>query len=58
MLVSAPEFKTSDYRAMVDEVRGDCPELREVVFLGDQQWEQLLATRPRRRPRAAGRARA
>ena len=44
VLVSAPEFKTSDYRAMVAEVRGDCPELREVVFLGDDAWEQLLAT--------------
>jgi fatty-acyl-CoA synthase len=29
---------------MVDEVRGDCPELREVVFLGDAAWEQLLAS--------------
>jgi fatty-acyl-CoA synthase len=44
VLVSAPEFKTSDYRAMVDEVRGDCPHLREVLFLGDDAWEQLLAT--------------
>ena len=44
VLVSAPEFKTSDYRAMVAEVRGDCPELREVLFLGDPEWEQLLAT--------------
>src|SRR3712207_3195987 len=44
VLVSAPEFKTSDYRAMVAEVRDDCPELREVVFLGSAQWEQLLAT--------------
>ena len=25
LLVSATEFKTSDYRAMVEEVRGDCP---------------------------------
>ena len=44
VLVSAPEFKTSDYRAMVAEVRGDCPDLREVLFLGDPEWEQLLAT--------------
>jgi len=29
---------------MVAEVRGDCPDLREVVFLGDPQWEQLLVT--------------
>ncbi|SDD49180.1 fatty-acyl-CoA synthase [Geodermatophilus telluris] len=44
VLVAAPEFKTSDYRAMVAEVRGECPELREVVFLGDPGWEQLMAT--------------
>ncbi len=43
-LVSAPEFKTSDYRAMVAEVRGRCPSLREVVFVGDPEWEQLMAT--------------
>ncbi|TFV90634.1 AMP-binding protein [Blastococcus sp. CT_GayMR16] len=44
VLVSAPQLKTSDYRAMVAEVRGECPELREVLFLGDPEWEQLLAT--------------
>jgi fatty-acyl-CoA synthase len=44
VLVAAPEFKTSDYRAMVAEVRGDCPDLREVLFLGDDAWEQVLAT--------------
>ncbi|NEK57658.1 AMP-binding protein [Geodermatophilus sabuli] len=43
VLVSAPEFKTSDYRAMVEEVRGDCADLREVVFLGSPEWEQLVA---------------
>jgi fatty-acyl-CoA synthase len=44
VLVSAPEFRTSDYRAMVAEVREDCPDLREVLFLGDDAWEQLLTT--------------
>ncbi len=44
VLVSAPEFKTSDYRAMVAKVRGECPDLREVLFLGDDAWEQLLTT--------------
>ncbi|WP_249522952.1 AMP-binding protein [Modestobacter marinus] len=52
VLVAAPEFKGSDYRAMVDEVRADCPALRDVVFLGDQEWTQLLDT-----GRAADRAR-
>ena len=44
VLVSAPEFKTADYRAMVAEIRDECPELREVIFLGDPQWEQLMAS--------------
>src|SRR5689334_24730942 len=44
VLVAAPSFKTSDYRAMVAEVRGDCPELREVVFIGDPEWERLMET--------------
>ena len=44
VLVSAPEFKTSDYRAMVAQVREDCPDLREVLFIGDPEWEQLLGT--------------
>jgi len=44
VLVAAPSFKTSDYRAMVAEVRGDCPELREVLFIGDPEWERLMET--------------
>ena len=42
VLVAAPQFKTSDYRAMVAEVRGECPDLREVVFLGDPEWDRLM----------------
>jgi fatty-acyl-CoA synthase len=42
-LVSAESFRTSDYRAMVGEVRGDCPDLREVVFLGTPGWADLPA---------------
>ncbi len=44
VLVAAPAFKTSDYRAMVEQVRDECPDLREVVFLGDPEWERLMAT--------------
>ena len=43
LLVCADAFKTSDYRAMVAEVRGDCPDLRRVVVLGSGDWEELLA---------------
>ncbi|MGY1639701.1 AMP-binding protein [Geodermatophilus sp. SYSU D00703] len=44
VLVSAPSFKTSDYRAMVEQVRDQCADLREVVFLGSAEWDQLVAT--------------
>jgi fatty-acyl-CoA synthase len=43
VLFSATEHKGSDYRAMVDEVAGDCPELREVVYLGDPSWDRLIS---------------
>jgi fatty-acyl-CoA synthase len=42
-LVSAKEFKTSDYAGMIEEVRGDCPDLREVYLIGTQSWDALLA---------------
>jgi fatty-acyl-CoA synthase len=42
VLVSAVRHKTSDYRAMVEEVRGDCPELRDVVHIGEQSWRELV----------------
>ena len=44
LLVSATEFKGSDYRAMVDEVRPDCPALERVVLIGTADWDDLLAT--------------
>ncbi|GAB2826204.1 AMP-binding protein [Streptomyces daliensis] len=44
VLVSAPSFKTSDYRKMVEDVRDECPDLREVVFIGEPEWERLMAT--------------
>src|SRR4051812_15285275 len=43
VLVAAPSFKTSDYRAMVDEIRGDCPALERALFLGDPEWEALFS---------------
>jgi fatty-acyl-CoA synthase len=42
-LVSAPSFKASDYRAMIEEVRPDLPALRDVVYIGEPTWEELLA---------------
>jgi fatty-acyl-CoA synthase len=43
VLVSAPSFKTSDYRAMVAEVAGQCTDLREIVFIGEPEWDSLMA---------------
>jgi fatty-acyl-CoA synthase len=43
MLVAAPAFKTSDYRAMVTEVREGLKALERVVFLDGEDWEELLA---------------
>jgi fatty-acyl-CoA synthase len=38
-LVSAPTFKTSDYRAMIEQVRGDLPDLEHVLFIGEGLFE-------------------
>ena len=43
LLVSATEFKTSDYRSMVDEVRADCTALERVVYIGTPDWDELVA---------------
>jgi len=43
MLVSAVQYKTSDYRAMIDEVRPQCHDLHEVVYIGEDSWDQLVA---------------
>jgi fatty-acyl-CoA synthase len=44
LLVSARAFKTSDYMAMVEEVRGGIASLQAVVFLDGAEWEDLAAT--------------
>jgi fatty-acyl-CoA synthase len=43
ILVSAPAFKASDYRGMVEQVRPQLADLRDVVYLDDPTWEALLA---------------
>jgi fatty-acyl-CoA synthase len=43
MLLAAPSFKTSDYRAMVEEVAPRCPALERTVFFDSPEWEELLA---------------
>jgi fatty-acyl-CoA synthase len=41
MLVSAESFKTSNYRAMIEEVSGDADRLESVVYLGSPEWDAL-----------------
>jgi fatty-acyl-CoA synthase len=43
LLLAASSFKTSDYRAMVDEVRGQCPDLQRVVFVDTDDLAALVA---------------
>ncbi len=42
VLVAAESFKTSDYRAMVEEVRPEAEALEEVLFIGTSDWGRLL----------------
>jgi fatty-acyl-CoA synthase len=44
LLVSAESFRTSDYRAMIEEVRGELPALDRVVYIGTGDWETLVAS--------------
>ncbi len=48
MLISAAGFKTSDYAAMIDQIRPDAPDLREVVILESPDWDALAAATPDR----------
>jgi len=43
LLVSAQSFKTSDYRAMIEDVRGDLPDLEQVIYIGTAEWDGLVA---------------
>lgn len=43
VLVSATSFKTSDYAAMIAEVRPQVPSLSDVVFLDGTDWDRLRA---------------
>jgi fatty-acyl-CoA synthase len=52
LLVSFTRYKTSEYRQMVEQVRGECPDLRAVVYIEDGSWDSLIrdgATLPAQR---------
>ncbi|QBS40421.1 AMP-binding protein [Nocardia sp. CS682] len=44
VLVAAPEFKTSNYVAMIEQVRPNCPALEQVLVLGTPEWDELAGT--------------
>ncbi|GAB3306846.1 AMP-binding protein [Epidermidibacterium keratini] len=44
-LVSAVSFKTSDYKSMVGDVRSEAMGLKQVIFIGEQSWNDLEATK-------------
>ncbi|MEM8747852.1 MAG: AMP-binding protein [Actinomycetota bacterium] len=40
-LIAAPEFKTSDYRAMAASIADQVPSLERTVFFWDDDWNEL-----------------
>ncbi|MEO3847174.1 AMP-binding protein [Streptomyces sp. B8F3] len=42
LLVASLEHKSSDYRRMVEQVRGSCPALRNVFYIGHAGWGRLI----------------
>ncbi len=51
-LIAAEAFKTSNYVAMIDEVRPKCPALEHVVILDAAEWEGLMRRGRQADPRA------
>jgi fatty-acyl-CoA synthase len=44
LLIAAPEFKTSNYVAMIEQVRPECPGLEQVLVLGTPEWDAVART--------------
>jgi fatty-acyl-CoA synthase len=43
ILITAQRHKSSDYPALVEQTRHQCPDLEQVViFLGSEDWDRLL----------------
>ncbi|MFF1422870.1 AMP-binding protein [Streptomyces sp. NPDC058280] len=43
VLAASLAHRSSDYRALVEQVRGRCPGLRAVHYIGDPSWDELLS---------------
>jgi fatty-acyl-CoA synthase len=44
LLIATDSYKTSDYRAMVTQVRPECESLRRVVYIGTSGWDELVSS--------------
>ncbi|WP_329570895.1 AMP-binding protein [Kitasatospora sp. NBC_01266] len=42
VVVAMPAYKTSEYAAMLTAARPNCPDLRAVVLIGEESWDELL----------------
>jgi fatty-acyl-CoA synthase len=42
-VVALPSFRTSDYAGMLAATAPNCPELRDLVLIGEESWQRLLA---------------
>ncbi|HEX3318851.1 MAG TPA: AMP-binding protein [Solirubrobacteraceae bacterium] len=42
ILIASPSFKSSDYRAMTEEVRPSLPALERAIFFETPEWDELL----------------
>jgi len=42
LLIAAEKLKTSDYAAMIEQVRPSCPGLAHVVLIGSPDWHSLI----------------
>ena len=43
LLIAAPSFRTSDYSAMITQVRDRCAALEDVVLLGSDRWSDTVS---------------
>ncbi|MEZ0577133.1 AMP-binding protein [Nocardioides sp. MH1] len=43
LLLATTSFKTSDYRAMVEETAGECPGLERAIYVDTDDWAALVA---------------
>ncbi|MEU0500479.1 AMP-binding protein [Nocardia sp. NPDC005998] len=44
LLIAAPEFKISNYVAMIEQVRPACPGLEQVLVFGTPEWDAVART--------------